>query len=127
MAPACRIPDLSAEALGLHLYSIPHTTAGLIWESPMARGARCARLPVLIAAALSVVSCGSEPMEPRRVPAAIVILPNAPSLPQKSTKQLVATVVDAGGRESADETEAYESTDTTARTVSARGLSLPGG
>src|SRR3954454_15281374 len=90
----------------------------------MARGARCVRLPVLIAAALSVVSCGSEPMEPRRVPAAIVILPNAPSLPQKSTKQLIATVVDAAGREIAGETVTYESSDTTVLTVSSSGLLL---
>ena len=90
----------------------------------MARGAWCARLLVLAAAALSIVSCGSEPMEPRRVPAAIVILPNAPSLPQKSTKQLTATVVDAAGREITDETVTYESSDTTVLTVSSSGLLL---
>jgi YVTN family beta-propeller protein len=88
----------------------------------MARGAWCARALVLAGVALSLVSCGSEPMEPRRVPAAIVILPNAPSLPQKSTKQLTATVVDAAGREIADEIVTYESSDTTILTVSLNGL-----
>jgi YVTN family beta-propeller protein len=90
----------------------------------MARGAWCARSLVLAGVALSLVSCGSEPMEPRRVPASIVILPNAPSLPQKSTKQLMATVVDAAGREIADETVTYESSDTTILTVSSSGLLL---
>jgi YVTN family beta-propeller protein len=88
----------------------------------MARGAWCARLLVLAAAAWSLVSCGSDPTEPRRVPASIVILPNAPSLPQKSSKQLTATVVDAAGREIAGETVTFESSDTTILTVSPTGL-----
>jgi YVTN family beta-propeller protein len=94
------------------------------WESPMARGAWCARPLVLATAALSLVSCGSDPTEPRRVPASIVILPNAPTLSQKASKQLTATVVDAAGREIADEAVTFESSDTTILTVSPTGLLL---
>jgi YVTN family beta-propeller protein len=79
-------------------------------------------LLISAAAALSLASCGSDPTEPRRVPAAIVILPNAPTLPQKSSKQLTATVVDAAGREIAGEPVTFESSDTTILTVSSTGL-----
>jgi len=88
----------------------------------MARGAWCVRLLVLATAACSLASCGSDPTEPRRVPASIVILPNAPTLPQKSSKQLTATVVDAAGREITDETVTYESSDATILSVSPTGL-----
>jgi large repetitive protein len=88
----------------------------------MARGAWCVRLLVLATAAFSVMSCGSDPTEPRRVPAAIVILPNAPTLEQKASKQLTATVVDAAGREIDGETVTFESSDTAIATVSSAGL-----
>ena len=88
----------------------------------MARGAWCARLLVIATAGCSLTSCGSDPNEPRRVPASIVILPNAPSLVQNTSKQLTATVVDAAGREIEGETVTYESADPTILTVSETGL-----
>ncbi len=87
----------------------------------MARWACCARLLALAAVACSLASCGDS-TEPRRIPAAIVILPNAPTVPQKASKQLTATVVDAAGREIAGETLTYESSDPTVLTVSPTGL-----
>src|SRR6476661_2971416 len=60
---------------------------------PMARGTWCARL-LALSGVVSLASCGSDPAEPRRIPAVIVIIPNAPRIPQKATKQLTATVVD---------------------------------
>jgi hypothetical protein len=88
----------------------------------MARWTWCARLLTLSLLVSAVPSCGSDPTEPRRVPAAIVIVPNAPLIPQKTTKQLTATVVDAAGRAIDGETVAYESSDTTILTVSPSGL-----
>ena len=87
----------------------------------MARWACCARLLALATVACSLASCGDS-TEPRRIPAAIVILPNAPTVPQKASKQLTATVVDAAGREIAGETLTYESSDPTVLTVSPTGL-----
>ena len=89
----------------------------------MARGSWCARLLALSAVA-SLASCGSDSVEPRRIPAAIVIIPNAPRVAQKSTKQLTATVVDAAGREIEGETVSFESSDTSVITVSSTGLLL---
>jgi hypothetical protein len=87
----------------------------------MARGAWCARL-LALSAVVSLTSCGSDPSEPRRIPAAIVIIPNAPRIPQKATKQLTATVVDAAGREIEGEAVSFESSDTTILTVSGTGV-----
>jgi hypothetical protein len=88
----------------------------------MTRWTWCARLLTLSLLVSAVPSCGSDPNEPRRVPAAIVIVPNAPLIPQKTTRQLTATVVDAAGRAIDGETVAYESSDTTILTVSPGGL-----
>jgi YVTN family beta-propeller protein len=77
---------------------------------------------VIATGACSLTSCGSDPNEPRRVPASIVILPNAPSLVQNTSKQLTATVVDAAGREIEGEVVTYESSATTILTVSETGL-----
>jgi YVTN family beta-propeller protein len=87
----------------------------------MARGTWCARL-LALSALLPLVACGSDSVEPRRIPAAIVIIPNAPRVAQKATKQLTATVVDAAGREIDGETVAFASSDTTLITVSTTGL-----
>jgi len=89
----------------------------------MARGTWCARL-LALSGVVSLASCGSDPAEPRRIPAAIVIIPNAPRIPQKATKQLTATVVDAAGREIEGETVAFESSDTTIISVSETGVML---
>lgn len=88
----------------------------------MARWTWCVRLLTLSLLVSAVPSCGSDPTEPRRVPASIVIVPNAPLIPQKTTRQLTATVVDAAGRAIDGETVAYESSDTTILTVSPSGL-----
>jgi DNA-binding beta-propeller fold protein YncE len=91
----------------------------------MARWTWCANalaVAAVAAVAALLASCGSDPTEPRRVPAAIVIVPNAPSIPQKATRQLTATVVDAAGRAIDGEPVTFASTDTTILTVSASGL-----
>jgi YVTN family beta-propeller protein len=77
-----------------------------------------ARVPLLLGWA--ALGCGEE-LGPR-IPAAIVIVPNAPRIPAGQTRQLTATVVDAAGREIDDLAVTFESSEPGIVTVDSRGL-----
>lgn len=65
---------------------------------------------------------GSEPQEPRRVPASIAIAPETPTVPQLLTRQLTATVADAAGHPIDGEPVTFSSSDPAIVTVSPTGL-----
>lgn len=73
----------------------------------------------LLAAAL-LLACADE-LGPR-VPAAIVVTPEAPTLVAGATLQLIATVVDAVGEEITGQAVTFRSTDTDILAVDASGL-----
>jgi uncharacterized protein YjdB len=85
----------------------------------MRRWSPYVRVRVLLASAV-LLACG-EDLGPR-IPAAIVIVPNAPRIPSGESRQLTATVVDAAGREIDGVLVTFHSTDTTIVTVNAAGL-----
>ncbi|HKT59644.1 MAG TPA: Ig-like domain-containing protein [Gemmatimonadales bacterium] len=78
----------------------------------------CARALLLPAL---VLGCGGDDLGPR-IPAAIVVTPNEPHVPLGQTKQLTATVVDAGGRAIDGQPLSYTSGSPEIITVSAQGL-----
>jgi uncharacterized protein YjdB len=85
----------------------------------MSRWSPYLRVRVLLAS-MVLLACGDE-LGPR-IPAAIVIVPNAPRIPSGESRQLTATVVDAAGREIDDERVTFHSSDTTIVTINATGL-----
>jgi Big-like domain-containing protein len=82
------------------------------------------RLSALGAAVLAVLACGggADGVTGPRVPAAIVLIPNHPEVPQGLTLQLTATVVDANGREIRNQAVAFSSSDNQVLTVNGHGL-----
>ncbi len=78
-----------------------------------------ARVSVLLAPVV-LLACGDD-LGPR-VPAAIVIVPNEPRIPTGTSRQLTATVVDAGGRAIDGLAVAFESSEPAIITVDGTGL-----
>jgi uncharacterized protein YjdB len=81
---------------------------------------RLASVGLLGVAAAVLLACGDD-LGPR-IPAAILVTPEAPRVPLAGTLQLAATVVDASGREITGHTVTFQSSDTTVLTVDDSGL-----
>lgn len=98
------------------------------WQPPLAppgslmrSWTSSARVRVLLAPLL-LLACGGEDELGPRVPAAIVVVPNAPRIPSGQTRQLTATVVDAAGRAIEGEPMTFESSEPEIVTVTGTGL-----
>ena len=88
----------------------------------MRRSSAFRAIGALLVAAGLTLACSSDSADVGpRIPAAIILIPNHPRLPQGLTLQLTATVVDASGRAIDGKTVHYSSSDSATVTVSATG------